>query len=112
MKNIVNSKVKEILKLAFQKQKEKRFNEAIVHYENVIKIDPSIVFAYYNLGLIYEKLNNTELAKKNYKSAIEIEPLFIYSYNNMGIIYQKAGEKEKERMRSLENKYISLYKKN
>ena len=64
MKNIVNSKVKEILKLAFQKQKEKRFYEAIVHYENVIKIDPSIVFAYYNLGLIYEKLNNTELAKK------------------------------------------------
>tara|TARA_Y100000768_G_scaffold367144_1_gene329961 strand:- start:757 stop:2136 length:1380 start_codon:yes stop_codon:yes gene_type:complete len=95
MKNIANSKVKEILKLAFQKQKEKQFYEAIVHYESVIKIDPSIVFAYYNLGLIYEKLNNPELAKKNYKSAIEIEPLFIYSYNNMGIIYQKAGQKEK-----------------
>ena len=69
MKDKSNTSVKEFLKLGLQSQKEKNFHEAIKHYENVIEIDPSIVFAHYNLGLINEKLGNTDKAKKARKMA-------------------------------------------
>jgi len=95
MTNIINSNVKEILKLGLQKHKENEFNDAIKHYEKVIKIDPSIVFPYYNLGLIYDRLGNIEYAKHNYEKAIKVKPSFIYSYNNLGIISQKQGQKDK-----------------
>ena len=95
MTNTLNSNVKEILKLGVQKHKEKKFNEAINHYKNVIKINPSIVFAHYNLGLIYEELGKIEQAKLNYKMAIKANPSFVYSYNNLGIISQIQGQKEK-----------------
>ena len=54
------------------------------------------MFAYYNLGLIYEKLGNIEIAKKYYQRAINLEPLFVHSYTNLGIIFQKEGAKEKQ----------------
>ena len=76
-------------------QKEKNFKDAIKYYKEVVKIDPSIVFAYYNLGLIYEKLGNIEIAKKYYQRAINLDPLFVHSYTNLGIIFQKEGAKEK-----------------
>tara|TARA_Y100000591_G_C21792809_1_gene677552 strand:+ start:47 stop:1360 length:1314 start_codon:yes stop_codon:yes gene_type:complete len=95
MMDIINFKVKEAFELGLQMQKEKNFKEAIKYYEKVIKIDPSIVFAYYNLGLIYEKLGNLEVAKEYYHRAINSEPLFVHSYTNLGIISQKEGAKEK-----------------
>ncbi|MDC3041857.1 tetratricopeptide repeat protein [Candidatus Pelagibacter sp.] len=95
MTNTINSNIRENLKLGIQKHKEKHFNEAINHYEYVIKIDPSIVFAHYNLGLIHEKLGNIEKAKKNYQMAIKVKPLFVNPYNNLGIISQQQGQKEK-----------------
>ena len=114
MKNYINLKIKEILKLGVQNQKEKNFKEAIKNYENIIKIDPSIVFAYHNLGLIYVEIENIDLAKKNFLLAIKINPLFIYSYINLGILFQNEGQKEKaiecfEKIIEIDPKNISGY---
>tara|TARA_Y100000816_G_scaffold109041_1_gene76115 strand:- start:158 stop:1477 length:1320 start_codon:yes stop_codon:yes gene_type:complete len=114
MKNHINLKIKEILKLGVQNQKEKNFKEAIKNYENIIKIDPSIVFAYHNLGLIYVETENIDLAKKNFLLAIKINPLFIYSYINLGILFQNEGQKEKaiecfEKIIEIDPKNISGY---
>ena len=115
MKNHINLKIKEILKLGVQNQKEKNFKEAIKNYENIIKIDPSIVFAYHNLGLIYVEIENIDLAKKNFMLiAIKINPLFIYSYINLGILFQNEGQKEKaiecfEKIIEIDPKNISGY---
>ena len=114
MKNHINLKIKEILKLGVQNQKEKNFKEAIKNYENIIKIDPSIVFAYHNLGLIYVEIENIDLAKKNFLLAIKINPLFIYSYINLGILFQNEGQKEKaiecfEKVIEIDPKNISGY---
>ena len=43
MINDINLKIKEILKLGIQNQKEKNFKEAIKNYNNVIKINPDII---------------------------------------------------------------------
>ena len=114
MKNHINLKIKEILKLGVQNQKEKNFKEAIKNYENIIKIDPSIVFAYHNLGLIYVETENIDLAKKNFLLAIKINPSFIYSYINLGILFQNEGQKEKaiecfEKIIEIDPKNISGY---
>ena len=114
MKNHINLKIKEILKLGVQNQKEKNFKEAIKNYENIIKIDPSIVFAYHNLGLIYVEIENIDLAKKNFLLAIKTNPLFIYSYINLGILFQNEGQKEKaiecfEKTIEIDPKNISGY---
>ena len=114
MKNHINLKIKEILKLGVQNQKEKNFKEAIKNYENIIKIDPSIVFAYHNLGLIYVEIENIDLAKKNFLLAIKKNPLFIYSYINLGILFQNEGQKEKaiecfEKIIEIDPKNISGY---
>ena len=114
MKNHINLKIREILRLGIQNQKKKNFKEAIKNYENVIKIDPSIVFAYHNLGLIYIEIENIDLAKKNFLLAIKINPLFIYSYINLGILFQNEGQKEKaiecfEKIIEIDPKNISGY---
>ncbi|MDA9733256.1 tetratricopeptide repeat protein [Candidatus Pelagibacter sp.] len=114
MKNHINLKIKEILKLGVQNQKEKNFKEAIKNYENIIKIDPSIVYAYNNLGLIYVEIENIDLAKKNFLLAIKINPSFIYSYINLGILFQNEGQKEKaiecfEKIIEIDPKNISGY---
>ena len=114
MINHNKSKIKEILRLGIQNQKEKNFKEAIKNYENVIKIDPSIVFAYHNLGLVYGEIENIDQAKKNFLQAIKVNPLFIYSYINLGILFQNQGQKEKaiecfEKIIELDPKNISGY---
>ena len=95
MINLSNSKIKEILKLGIQNQKKKNFKEAIKNYNSAIKIEPTIVFPYHNLGLIYEEIGNIDLAKKNFLNAIKVNPLFIYPYINLGILFQNQGQKEK-----------------
>ena len=89
-----NLNVKELFKLGFHNQKKKNFQEAIMLYEKVIKIDPTIVFTHYNLGIIYEQLKDIEKAEANYKEAIKVNPSFIYSYNNLGIMSHQNGQKE------------------
>ena len=56
--------VKELFNLAFQNQKKKNFNIAISQYKKIISINPNLALVYYNLGLIYEKLEEIEVAKK------------------------------------------------
>ena len=94
MTQINNLNVKELFKLGFQNQKQKNFHRAIELYEKVIKIDPSIVFTHYNLGIIYEQLGDIEKAEENYQEAIKVNPSFIYSYNNLGIMSHQNGQKE------------------
>ena len=114
MINVINLKIKEILKLGVQNQKEKNFKEAIKNYNNVIKIDPAIVFPYHNLGLIYEEIGNIDLAKKNFLKAIKVNPLFIYPYIKLGILFQNLGQKEKaieyfEKIIEIDSKNLSGY---
>ena len=56
--------IKELFNLAFQNQKKKNFKVAISQYKKLIDINPNLAIVYYNLGLIYEHLEETEVAKK------------------------------------------------
>ena len=66
--------VKELFNLAFQNQKKKNFNTAILQYKKIISINPNLALVYYNLGLIYENLEETAMAKKNYIKSVKVDP--------------------------------------
>ena len=106
--------VKKLFNSAFQKQKKKNFKIAISQYKKLIDINPNLALVYYNLGLIYEQLEETEVAKKNYKKSVKVDPLFFHSYNNLGILFQKQGEKEKaidnfKKVIEINSRYINAY---
>ena len=106
--------VKELFNSAFQNQKKKNFKIAISQYKKLIDINPNLALVYYNLGLIYEQLEETEVAKKNYKKSVKVDPLFFHSYNNLGILFQKQGEKEKaidnfKKVIEINSRYINAY---
>lgn len=106
--------VKKLFNSAFQNQKKKNFKIAISQYKKLIDINPNLALVYYNLGLIYEQLEETEVAKKNYKKSVKVDPLFFHSYNNLGILFQKQGEKEKaidnfKKVIEINSRYINAY---
>ena len=56
-------------------QKSDQFKEAVLDYEEVLKIDPAFTKAYYNLGMIYEfKMNSSFLALKNFDQFLTQKP--------------------------------------
>ena len=58
---------KELFNLAFYNQKLNNFDVAINLYNQLIEANHNIPLIYYKLGLIYERQQKKQLAKKNYK---------------------------------------------
>ncbi|SVA67088.1 uncharacterized protein METZ01_LOCUS119942, partial [marine metagenome] len=57
---------------------KRNYNKALKLYEKSFELgikDKSAVF--FNIGLVYEKLNNIEKAIFHYKKAIELKPEFL-----------------------------------
>ena len=106
--------IKEIFSLALKNLKIKNFKIAINQYKKILKTNPNISLVYYNLGLIYEQLEEIETSKKNYEKSIKIDPLFFYSYNNLGILFQKQGYKLKaienfKKVIKIKPEYVNAY---
>ena len=92
MSQTIQLNIKQIFDLAFENQKKKNFDVAKKLYEKVIEINPNILNAQFNLGIIYEELNENEKAINCYEKVINLDPLFIQSYNNLGLIFRNLGE--------------------
>ena len=87
MSQTINLNIKQIFDLAFENQNKKNYQAAIMLYEKINETDPKIKNVQFNLGTIYEELNETQKAIDCYERVINIDPLFIHSYNNIGLIY-------------------------
>ena len=95
MSQNIKLNIKQIFDLAFENQNKKNYRAAIILYEKINKIDPKIKNVQFNLGIIYEELNETQKAIDCYERVINIDPLFIHPYNNLGLIFRKLGQQEK-----------------
>ena len=60
----------------------------LIHITNSAAADSSV---YYNIGILYEKLENIDNAQKAYEKAVEISPKNIDAYYNLGLIYTQKG---------------------
>lgn len=58
------------------KESSNSFLEAIIFYKSAINENEKNYSAYYNLGTLYEKLNDTEKAKDVYLNGINIARTF------------------------------------
>jgi len=60
---------------------------AISYYQNALNVDPNNVEIHYNLGKLYQDLEQYPEAEQEYKTAIQIDPKHIPSLNNLGFMY-------------------------
>jgi tetratricopeptide (TPR) repeat protein len=59
---------------------------AISYYKNALDINPNDKILNYNLGMMYQDLNEFEFAKEQYHYLISIDPNSYPAYNNLGYI--------------------------
>ncbi len=64
------------------------FNQ-IKKIEELIKLEPQNIINYFNLGNIYIKLKNYNLALKNFQITVDLDKNFLQGYNNLGNIYKE-----------------------
>lgn len=93
-----------------------KYDQAIDKYQKALKIqaDPEI---YYNLGLLYQEINNDNSAITAYRASLSLNKNFINSIINLSILYfnQRAYEKALELLNEtdvsvLENPNVLLNK--
>ena len=69
--------------------------EQIKTLENLIKTDPENFINYFNLGSLYVKLNDYDLALINFQKTVNLNKKFFQGYNNLANIHKKLKNTEK-----------------
>ena len=62
--------------------------------EHALQVAPKFAILHNNLGLIYRRTDQLELAEKHYKLAIEYNPRHDAAYVNLAQLYRRQGKKE------------------
>jgi len=68
-----------------------RYEEAVKEYEEVIRLDPSLVEAHANLGLGYHMLGQYKRAVEQFEKALQVSPMLLGANLFVGIDYLKLG---------------------
>jgi Flp pilus assembly protein TadD, contains TPR repeats len=66
--------------------------EAIAYFQQAIKLNPSCVGAYQNLGDISLKIEDFNEAINYYQKAIELKPDWWVVHHKLGKVFQEIGE--------------------
>jgi tetratricopeptide (TPR) repeat protein len=82
--------------------------KAVNDYNELLKVDASYGYAYFNLGFIAMKYEN-DFAKAIplFTSAIRYESHYVEAYFNRGVCYEKIGDKQKAKADY--NEALSIY---
>jgi tetratricopeptide (TPR) repeat protein len=68
-----------------------RWDEAIVHYQRAIEIEPTYHQSYQNLGIALVKVGKIEDAIGYYKKALQFQPDKIDAYSKLGVLLAQHG---------------------
>ena len=77
--------------LAGALQKQGRIDEAIRHYEEVLRIRPDYVDAHYNLGIFLKGQGRIDEAIRHYEEALRIRPDYADAHYNLGNVLRVQG---------------------
>ena len=72
----------------------KRDNEALLSYQKISKLDPTLAGPCYNMGIILKRNGRVEEAIGSYKRAISLKSDYVQAYNNLGVLYKDNEEYE------------------
>ncbi|MFQ6084023.1 MAG: tetratricopeptide repeat protein [Candidatus Aminicenantia bacterium] len=73
-------------------QKTNTLDELIGYFLNLVKENPSNLYAYYGIGLAYKEKNDYPKAVKSFKKCIELGAEFSEVYKELAYCYQKKEE--------------------
>jgi hypothetical protein len=78
----------------FRFLQERRFAEAISVFQEIIKEQPELAEAHYNLGNAYVGQHDYQHALAAYREAIRLRPSFVEAHTNLGFAYARIGRHE------------------
>ena len=76
-------------------QQDKKFDEALRCYTEVIRLQPELSEPHNNLGNLLSDLKRNEEAEASYRKAIELNPSDATAYNNLVILLRVTDQTEK-----------------
>ncbi|MEZ2320212.1 MAG: tetratricopeptide repeat protein [Microcoleus sp.] len=71
-----------------------RWDEAIVHYQRAIEIEPTYHQSYQNVGIAFAKVGKIEDAIATYRRAVELAPESGHEYYLLGLSLARIGQEE------------------
>jgi protein O-mannosyl-transferase len=71
---------------------EGKTDQALVHYNESVRLKPAYVTAYNNRGNVYAKLGQYQTAIEDYNKAIAMKPDYASAYYNRGVSYAEIGQ--------------------
>ena len=85
---------------------QNKLHDALINYNNSIKINPDYADVYNNLGTTYKQLGENEKSITNYEKAIEIQPKRSDAYNNVGVIFKESNSRVEKEFNISINKFL------
>ncbi|MEW5766622.1 MAG: tetratricopeptide repeat protein [bacterium] len=109
-----NVSLKERLRAGIERYELRDYQGAISIWEKVAESDPAYCLAHYNLGLVYEALNQQDQAREAYLKSLRCNPDDIETLIRLGVIYYQRGDystaaQEFELARSLDQNCPDVY---
>ena len=74
------------------KEKHEHYENAVKHYTEALKLNPQMLEAYHNRGIVYSNKGEYDEALQAFSTAIEIKSDYTKAYYNRGVAYLKKGE--------------------
>jgi tetratricopeptide (TPR) repeat protein len=74
--------------------KQQKWDEALKNYQEVVRLNPNYIMAYYFMGNVYTDRwgdGDFERAMKEYERAWAIAPNYVQSHHQAGLVYLKRG---------------------
>ena len=75
----------------FRFLQEGRFADAVAALQDVLKQQPDLAEAHYNLGNAHVGARQYALAVASYREAIRLNPNFVQAHTNLGFVYARLG---------------------
>ena len=69
--------------------------DGIAHYKKALLYNSKYPDAWYNLGVAFSEVNDTDEAIISYQVAIQLNPKCAEACNNLGVIYKDIGNLER-----------------
>lgn len=70
---------------------QKKFKNALHAYNQIIQLDPNHTEAFFNQGVVYQKIKQHQNAVDSYSQAIKLQPDYAEAFNNRGHALQELG---------------------
>ena len=78
----------------FEKQE---YNKAVIEYKNAIQAEPNFARGHYQLGLVYLKMSQPQLAFQELSKAVDIDPSNLDAQIKLGQFFLLAKQTETAR---------------